>query len=144
MLTKEQVLERAQKQGSSCLDGRDFSRLASFFGVEDWSKLGLSLKEGADPATVPPPKEWTQENIVAQLREDVAFGFDKALGQRGISSSLMYLVVQMWLTVLEDDLADMGEYAQYGLPLFRAVAVKYGFDNPIGDDRGDEAKYASD
>lgn len=32
-------------------------------------------------------------------------------------------------------------YAMYGLPLFKATAVKYGWENPIGDDNGDEEFY---
>ena len=37
------------------------------------------------------------------------------------------------------DLID--NYAMYGLPLFKATAVKYGWDNPIGDDTGEEDFY---
>ena len=70
------------------------------------------------------------------MGRDVAFGFEKALDKRGISSGLMYSVVKMWLRVLEDELAKSDAYAQYGLPLFKAVAVKYGFPNPIGEDLG--------
>jgi hypothetical protein len=33
------------------------------------------------------------------------------------------------------------DYAMYGLPLFKAVAVKYGWNNPIGNDSGSEDKY---
>lgn len=144
MLTQKQVLEMATKNGSDCLDGRDFTRLAGFFPPSDYAALGLSLKEGADPATIPPPKAWTRENIVEQMGRDVAFGFEKALDKRGISSGLMYSVVKMWLRVLEDELAKSDAYAQYGLPLFKAVAVKYGFPNPIGEDLGTEFKYSSD
>jgi len=144
MLTKEQVLEMAQKKGSQCLDGRDFSRLTAFFPVEDWPKLGFEPKEGSDPSTFPPPIEWTYENIVKRMGIDVDFGFEKALNKRGISSFLMVEVVRMWLTVLEDDLAKSEEYAQYGLPFFKAVAVKYGFPNEIGDDEGNEYKYSAE
>nr|UWG89863.1 MAG: hypothetical protein [Bacteriophage sp.] len=35
------------------------------------------------------------------------------------------------------------DYAFYGLPLFKATAVKYGWDNPIGEDSGRERKYDS-
>lgn len=38
-------------------------------------------------------------------------------------------------------LEDFDSYAMYGLPLFKATAVKYGFDNPIGDDTGAEDYY---
>lgn len=33
------------------------------------------------------------------------------------------------------------DYRFYRLPLFRATAVKYGWDNPIGEDSGRERKY---
>ena len=96
------------------------------------------------PDSSPQPKAWTRENIVEQMGRDVAFGFEKALDRRGISSGLMHSVVKMWLRVLEDELANSDAYAQYGLPLFKAVAVKYGFPNPIGEDLGTEFKYSAD
>lgn len=37
----------------------------------------------------------------------------------------------------------MNDYRFYRLPLFRATAVKYGWDNPIGEDSGRERKYDS-
>jgi hypothetical protein len=86
----------------------------------------------------------SQLKRLPNIEEDVEFGFEKALNQRGISSSLMYEVVSMWNWILEEGLEDFDDYAQYGLPLFKATAVKYGFDNPIGDDSGDESHYASD
>ena len=86
-------------------------------------------------------KPFTRENVLKQLEKDVAFGFEKALGKRGISSSFMYEVVKMWNWVLEEGLENFDNYPMYGLPLFKATAVKYGFDNPIGDDDGDEEEY---
>lgn len=46
---------------------------------------------------------------------------------------------------LEEGLEDWDEddYGFYGLPLFKATAVKYGWDNPIGEDSGRERKYDS-
>jgi hypothetical protein len=103
-------------------------------------RLGLEVKE--DFKENREVLEFTRENVLKQLEKDVAFGFEKALGQRGISSSLMYSVVKMWNWILEEGLEDFESYAQYGLPLFKATAVKYNFDNPIGDDYGDEEHYA--
>lgn len=41
-------------------------------------------------------------------------------------------------------LLEVPEYITfYGLPLFKATAVKYGWDNPIGEDSGRERKYDS-
>lgn len=140
MKTLEQVKELYK---SDTLDGRDLTRLAAFLPLEDWEAFGLSLREGVSPEDVK-PIEWTRENILDQLRSDVSFGFEKALNQRGISSSLMFSVVSMWNWVLEEGLENFSDddYAQYGLPLFKATAVKYGFDNPIGEDSGSEHKYS--
>lgn len=140
MKTLEQILTYDYKNG--CLDGRDITRLSVYIPYEHWNKLGLELKPGIDPSEIK-TLDLTEENILKDLEHDLAFAFDKALDQRGISSSLMYNVIKMWLWVLDDELYKCDEYAMYGLPLYKKVAVKYGFDNPIGDDYGNEACYAS-
>jgi hypothetical protein len=124
---------------SEALDGRDINRLALFVPEDKLKELDIELKKefvGKHKA-IP----WTKENILKQLKEDVEFGFEKALDKRGISSSLMCEVVKMWNWILEDGLENYDEYPMYGLPVFKATAVKYGFDNPIGEDSGSEEKY---
>jgi hypothetical protein len=139
MLTKEQVLEAALNK-SQTLDGRDLYRLADFFDQKDWPALGLEPNPEAPPHV---PKEWTRELVLEQAKLDVAFGFEKALNQRAISSSLMYDVVQMWGWVLEEPtVRDCEEYAQYGLPLFKEAARVWGFKDEIPNDKGSENKFS--
>lgn len=138
MKTLEQI---ASDYKSDTLDGRDLVRLTQFIPEDMLPKFGVKLKPEYVSKHV--PREFTRENVLHELEKDVEFGFKKALNQRGISSSLMHDVVRMWNWILEEGLEDFDDYAQYGLPLFKATAVKYGFDNPIGDDRGDESCYAS-
>lgn len=138
MLSKEQIIKEVKggrKSGS--LDGRDYSRLIDFFDGEQFPIFGFELKTGAEHVG----KEFTEENVLEQVKKDIAFGFEKALDQRGLSAGAMYAVAQMWMWVLEDDLQHHDSYAMYGLPLFKAVAEKYGFENPIGGDSGAEQKY---
>ena len=140
MKTLEQIYDWVKNERydlGMIADNRDLHRLAYFIPTEDLGKIGLGLQDGQTHT----PNDFTRENVVAQLKDDVAFGFEKALNQRGISAGLMYEVVKMWMWILEDDLADFDDYAMYGLPLFKAVALKYGFDNPIGNDTGGEDKY---
>lgn len=141
MKTIKQILENWE-DFKGFLDDRFGRRFSGFLTEGQARAIGWTLKEGYE---WPEPKEWTKENILEQLRADVAFGFEKALDQRGISASLMFDVVLKWNRVLEDGLEDWDEdnYAQYGLPLFKATAVKYGFDNPIGEDSGRESKYGN-
>lgn len=87
--------------------------------------------------------EFTKQNVLKQLESDVAFGFKKALEKNLLISKLMFDVVKEWLFILEDPLKDFDDYSMYGLPLFKAVAVKYGFDNPIGEDDGSENEYGN-
>lgn len=138
MKTLNQVMEQYT---SGTIDGRDISRLADFIPEHSLVRFGITLKEEFVGKHV--AKDFTRENVLAQLREDVAFGFEKALNKRGISAGCMHGVVMMWNWVLEEGLEGFDEYAQYGLPLFKATAVKYGFDNPIGNDAGNESKYSA-
>lgn len=126
---------------SKTLDGRELVRLAKFIPEADLPTFGLGLNEGH--AGQHQHLEFTREAVIDQLRADVSFGFEKALNQRGISAGLMFEVVRFWNWVLEEGLEsyDEEQYAMYGLPLFKATAVKYGFENPIGDDSGSESKY---
>ncbi len=138
MQTLEQVLENFK---SEAIDGRDANRLADFMPEDQLADIGITLKEefiGKHKHI-----EWTEENILKQLERDVEFGFKKALNQRGISASLMYEVVGMWNGILENGLNE-DSYAMYGLPRFKTTAVHYGWENPIGDDNGDEVHYNED
>ena len=137
MKTIQEIIEN-YKEYETFLDDRFGRRFVDFLPVEDWEKVGFKFS-GKDEKK-PKPKEWSRENILYQLEQDVAFGFEKALDQRGISANLMFEVVRAWNKVLEEGLENWDEnnYSPYGLPLFKATAVKYGWDNPIGDDDGDE------
>lgn len=142
------TLKQLKNITSRCLDGRDFNRLAQFipfsmlkdFGIEPIDKFNSEEKWNKD--IVP----FTRENVLEQLKADVKFGFYKALNKRGISSSLMFECVRLWNYILEEGLENWSEddYGVYGLPLFKATAVKYGWDNPIGCDSGYECKYKED
>ncbi len=140
MKTIEQVVSEYE---SKAIDGRDLSRLARFLSEDALAKMGMELNPEYVGNWVPKP--FTRENILEQLEKDVAFGFEKALDQRGLSAGAMFSVVKMWNWILEEGLEDFSDdnYAEYGLPLFKATAVKYGFDNPIGEDDGNEARYSS-
>lgn len=126
---------------SQTIDGRDLYRLAQFIPADELKDFGLKLKEGETHTHV----EFTRENVLKQLEKDVEFGFEKALAQRGISSSVMFNVVKMWNWVLEEGLEDWDKdnYAMYGLPLFKATAIKYGFPDEIEGYNGDELFWES-
>ena len=116
-----EILEN-YKEYETFLDDRFGKRFCYFLTTEQMTKIGFKLNEEIKDYK---PKEWTKENILKQLKEDVEFGWEKACDERGISSSLMYEVVKSWCKVLENGLEDFDEYEPYGKPLFQSVANKY-------------------
>lgn len=136
MKTLQQVKEMYKSQ---TIDGRDLSRLMQFIPEEELKDFGLELKD--EYVGTHKHIEFTKENVLIQLEKDVAFGFEKALNQRSVSAGLMAEVVKMWNWILEEGLEDFDDYPMYGLPIFKATAVKYGFENPIGEDTGSEESY---
>lgn len=125
-------------------DGRDFLRILPFVTAEQAKQIGYEFKP--DYALVHKQIEFTRKNILEKLKGDLAFAFEKALDQRGLSSTAMYYTIKFYNWILEDGLEDWSDdnYAMYGLPLYKATALKYGFDNPIGDDEGNESEYGED
>ena len=98
MKTLDEIVNNYE-EWSVFLDDRFGVRLAQFLTQEQLEKIGF--KWNSDEP-YPEPKEWTRENILVQLKEDVEFGFEKALDRRGISASLMFAVVLRWNRVLEE------------------------------------------
>ncbi len=142
MLTKEYVLEHYNDYGPQSMN-RLGSRLVQFCTKDELGKLDIFTEKSLEEWDDSKMKPWTEENIIKQLEKDVEFGFEKALNKRGISASLMFEVVFAWNKILENSLKDWDpdNYAMYGLPLFKATALLYGFENPIGDDSGSEDYY---
>ena len=110
-------------------DRRFTKRFVSFLPTDEWEKFGFSYT-GDDKFI---PKEWTKENVINQLKDDLDFAIEKATNQRGISASLMYNVLRSWCKVLENGLEDT-EYGWYGDKLIKAIDEYYGFGLYVEDE----------
>ncbi len=115
------------KEYETFLDDRFGRRFCGFLTEEQGKTIGYMASEGNEWGT---PKEWTKENVINQLKEDVRFGLKKAEAERGISANLMHEVVKSWLKVLEDNelLVEFKNYEGYGKGNFKKVAQKYNID----------------
>lgn len=106
------------------LDRRFTKRLMDFLSTEEWDRFGYAYT-GTEPFV---PTEWTEENVLAQLKRDTEFGYEKAINERGISSGLMCFVVRAWCRVLENGLAlPDSETGYYSINQFTTVAEHYGW-----------------
>ena len=104
-------------------DRRFTKRFIDFLPTTEWEKFGFRYT-GEDEYV---PKEWTEENILAQLKRDVEFGYEKAVDERGISSELMAVVVNAWCKILQNGLNLNGNDGYYHIKQFTTVAKHYGW-----------------
>lgn len=119
----EEILEN-YKEYETALDDRFGVRLCEFLTEEQAKQIGYGAAEGYEWKV---EKEWTKENIIKQLKEDIKFGLEKAQNGRGISASLMFDVVKSWLKVLEDEdtLIHFNYYYNYGIDAFKNAKKIY-------------------
>lgn len=136
MKTLEYVKEHIKEiEHDNFLDRRFTKRLLDFLPAEEWKEYGFTPSENFK-ADEYKPKDWTEENVLEQLKEDLAFGIEKAVNHRGISASLIYEVVRSWCYILENGLENTS-YGWYGCNLFEAVDDYYKW-NLVGDQFDDE------
>ena len=121
MKTLDEILK--YKSGPNCnmVDGRDISRLAKFIPEDALGAIGLELCEGGSHTE----EELTEANVLVELQDDLGFAIEKAEGQRGISASLMWDGIAMWLWGLDDDRMDGEPCHGYGLNMLLTVRQKY-------------------
>lgn len=137
MKSLEYVKEHIDEfEEDNLLDRRFTKRLIDFIPVDEWGKFGFKYTGEGEPTK---PKEWTEQNVIAQLRKDIEFGIKKAVNHRGISAELMQMVVIAWCKVLENGLEN-SEYGYYGSETFKAVDEYYGF-GLVKEDTFDEDFY---
>ena len=124
MKTLEYVKEHFDEfEEDHYLDRRFTKRFIDFLPIAEWEKYGFRYT-GEEPYT---PKEWTEENVLEQLKRDALFGKMKAEDERGISSNLMAMVVNAWCKVLENGLALNGNDGWYHHRQFDVVIEHYGW-----------------
>lgn len=122
MKTLKEVIENYSDY-KTYLDDRFGKRLCDFLTNEEAELIGFRFKDGY----INTPIDWTEENILKQLKDDVNFGYEKCCDERGISSELMYQVVKSWCRILENGL-DSITYYNYGQAMFESVAKYYGWN----------------
>ena len=127
------TLEQVKKEYFStthpiAIDGRDLVRLAVFIPKDQLKDFGIELR---NPDQHLEPIPFTRENILEQLEKDLKVGFEQVLDRREIGASLMFECVKMWNWILQEGLENCDDY---GLPLLKATALKYGFNIPSFSD----------
>lgn len=130
MMSLDEAIEFA-KARRGAIDGRDHVRLGGFLPFDRLGDLGLTPAEHVTSDTWE-HTEWTEENVLDQLRDDVEFGLEKAHDERGISAGCMHNCVTMWNGILRNGVTDT--YGWYGLATFEATAERYGWEFDGGDE----------
>lgn len=124
MKTIEEILNNYEDY-KTIIEDRFGRRLCEFLTQEQAKSIGFALSnENEEWGEI---KDFTEDNVIEQLKSDVEFGYEKAMDERGISANLMYEVVRAWLKVLEDD-KEYSDYDDYGKEFFEEVAKNYGVE----------------
>ena len=137
MKTLDYVKEHIEEiEQDTFLDQRFTKRFIDFLPNAEWEKYGYKYTGEGEYI----PKEWTEANILQQLRNDTEFAIEKATNHRGISASLMNGVLVAWCIVLENGL-ESTDYGWYGDKLIKKIDELYGF-NLVTDDTFDKEFYS--
>ena len=131
MRTQQEIVDRMKAESSIFAFGSEV--LAGYLELEH---LRPFCKRDADLADHK-PSPLTSEHVLAEMRGYMEFAWGKALGHRSISASRSVEKFAAWLWLLGDDeMFSFAEadstYAQYGVPVLKAISVKYGFPFPDG------------
>jgi hypothetical protein len=116
-------------------DCRDFNRLLDYIPEDKVKEMTLNDPLSGDKIIENdlinyPGKiiDFTKENIINSLKNDLSFAYEKACDQRGLSADAMYNVIKMWVWILELDVKNIpygyseGYYEGYGKRYFEVVA----------------------
>jgi len=122
MKTIEEILNNYGEY-ETFLDDRFGVRLLDFLTEEQAEQIGFKFKEGYEHV----PTEFTETNVLKQLKSDIEFGYSKCLNKRGISAELMSDVVRSWCKVLENGLENV-DYGWYGDNVFKTIDKYYKFE----------------
>lgn len=136
MKTLEWVKEHIDEVEQDDFFDRCFTkRFVDFLPVAEWEHFGFRFNGEKEPEV----KEWTEENVLAQLKSDVEFAIEKSTNHRGISASLMNDVLKAWCIVMENGL-EKTPYGYYGDKLIKKVDEYYNF-GLVTEDTFDEDFY---
>lgn len=131
MLEIKDILANYDEKWQTPLEDRFGRRLAQFLTDEQSKQIGWKKPDSYEV------KAWTEQNVLAQLKDDVEFGWEKACNERGISASMMVDVVQKWCLVLGNGLKYADDYTDYGKAFLHEVDSYYGWhltDEDVADE----------
>jgi len=117
MLTLDEVVEIIESE-SKTTGGFDWMRMGPFLSSVQADVLLGWVSDNQGPCEL----EWTESNVVFQLRDNLQFAFDQNLRGCYMTAYVMSGVVRNWMRVLEDPL---WQTDSEGLQFLEEVASKW-------------------
>jgi len=141
MRTTTEIAERVQDRRAGDLFGFEIGTLMSYLPFKDVPE-GL-LKEGTTEADYNEVRPATDVNVRRDMGNYLGFAIMKALDHKGLSASRSISHYMSWMWLLGDEEAmlwcerdDM--YENYGAPILKAIATKYGIEPTYDGDPMDK------
>jgi len=138
MRTQQEILDRIKSISNRDFFGFETSDLIDFLDYEHAKEF---LKEGVTEEQWKEAREKTG-TPEKQIKDYIEFAWEKAKGERGLSSERSINHFTAWLWLAGDDelvafLEDEGNYPMYGKPMLKKVTEKYAPEKmhlvPTGD-----------
>ena len=132
MRTQQEIVDRLSAKGDEFLNFEP----EVLFGFLDFEHAKPLLRDGSATEA-----EWTKLTTGADSMEQAKmymaeYGWPKALSHRGISAGRTIQKMTAWAWLAEDqkaiDITESTDYAQYGVPILKALCEHWGW--PIPDD----------
>lgn len=145
MKTQEEIMLRIKE-----LQGNDFLgfETSDLYGALTANNvIEMLLHAGSDKSKEELEKELvdhkpyeTNEQIIAEMKRYMDFAVGKAVNHRGISASRSVGHYRSWVWLINDQesfdfLNDDSNYQNYGAPMLKYIAEKYGCQLPEGEKR---------
>jgi hypothetical protein len=135
MKTFEEIAQYYNKHKAEDLLGFTGEVLLAYLPFEHAQPFLIDGAKSEDWPTLP----YTSADVIKDMKEYMAFAWDKAQNHRGISAgrSIEKMCAYLWL--LDDERTLIfarsdSNYAQYGVPVLKKICEVYGFPIPDGQD----------
>lgn len=132
MRTEDEIVERIRELRESDVFGFTISELVAYLPFERAREFLEKGATGEDWPNFPTDRD----SVVKQMRDYMAFAWEKANNRRGISAwrSLAHMQAWLWMIGEESAAEALSDYDHYGKPQLRAICDHFGWDWRDWDD----------
>ncbi len=130
MRTIDEIMGRIKRLEMDDFFGFERGVLAEYLPNDRLADAGFTARDEGRA-----PRELTEANVIADIREYLPFAFDKAINHRGLSAGRSVNKMSAWVWLLGNEeltnfIQNNANYRNYGVPILKRVAAAFGIELP--------------